>query len=66
MLRMIKSQRGQSTIEYVIVITAVIVVILTIAGNNGIFRKALDKTYEQSMNGMTDMSNRFYNAMKNF
>jgi len=64
--KMVRNQSGQSTIEYVIVITAVIVVILAIAGNNGIFRKALDKTYQQSMNGMTDMSNRFYDTMKNF
>jgi len=62
---MARNQSGQSTIEYVIVITAVIVVILAIAGKNGIFRKALEKTHEKSMDGMTDMADRFYNAMNN-
>lgn len=63
---MLTNRTAQSTIEYVILITVVIVVVLAIAADKGVFREGLNKTYEQSINGMVDMSNRLYETMKNF
>ena len=55
---MFKSRKGQSTIEYVILVTAVIVVALGFLGNGGLFRTALNATFVQATNGMEDMANR--------
>ncbi len=57
--------RGQSTIEYVVLLTGVIAVMLIFMRPGGVFRTALNKTLDQTTNGMLDMSNRLYNAMKN-
>lgn len=55
---MSRNRRGQSTVEYVILVTAVIVVTLAFLAPNGTFRSALGNTFQLATNGMEDMANR--------
>lgn len=61
---MLRKKKGQSTVEYVILVTAVIVVVLGFVGSSGPggFRAALNETYRQATNGMTDMANLLSNS----
>lgn len=51
--------KGQSTLEYVILVTAVIVVIIALLmGNNSPFKNTLNSTLETTVNQLNVMGNR--------
>lgn len=57
--RAAQKRKGQSTVEYIILVAAVIAVILVfVAAPGSPFRNAFNSTLTQGTNGMTDMSNR--------
>ncbi|OGX38397.1 MAG: hypothetical protein A3G91_03275 [Omnitrophica WOR_2 bacterium RIFCSPLOWO2_12_FULL_50_9] len=49
---------GQNTIEYLILVAIIIVVSLLFAQQGGVFRRALNATYDTSMNYMLNMAQR--------
>ena len=58
MIRKNKKRKGQSTIEYIVLVTGVIAVLIAFLGTGGIFNRAFCSTLEQGTNGMEDMANR--------
>lgn len=59
---MLRKKKGQSTVEYVVLVTAVIVIILAFLKPGGGFQQALNKTFTDATNGMEDMANRLKNS----
>ena len=57
-----RKKKGQSTLEYIIMITGVIAVLIIFLGPGGIFKSAFGNTLEQGTNGMEDMANRLRNS----
>jgi len=57
-----RKKKGQSTLEYIIMVTGVVVVLILFLGPNGIFRTAYNRTLGQGTNGMEDMANRLRNS----
>jgi hypothetical protein len=56
---MLKNRKAQSTLEYIILIAAVIAVMLIfLAGESSPFRTALNSTMGDATNSMVDMSGR--------
>jgi uncharacterized protein (UPF0333 family) len=56
---MLRNNKGQSTLEYIILVAGVIAIIILFVGNSSSpFRTALNNTYTQATNGMEDMANR--------
>ncbi|OGX27502.1 MAG: hypothetical protein A2705_04115 [Omnitrophica WOR_2 bacterium RIFCSPHIGHO2_01_FULL_52_10] len=53
-----RNSKGQSTIEYILVVAAVIAALLIFAGRNGIFQNALNATYDTNINAMLNMAER--------
>lgn len=53
---------GQSTVEYILLVTAVIAVIITFTGPAGLFRGRLSNVINQTTNGMGDMADRLMGA----
>lgn len=53
-----RKKKGQSTIEYIIVVTGVIAVIILFFGPTGPFRTAYNSTMQYGTNGMDTMANR--------
>ena len=53
-----KSRKGQSTIEYILIIAAVILAGLIFLSKNGIFQNALNATYGSNINSMLNMAER--------
>jgi uncharacterized protein (UPF0333 family) len=53
---MLKNKRGQSTLEYIILVTAVVAALLVFLPGN--FRTAFDSTLDQTANSMVNMANR--------
>ncbi len=51
-------RKGQSTVEYIILVAGVIAVLIVFLKPGGIFQNAYNKTLTQGTNGMEDMSNR--------
>ena len=60
---MLRSKKGQSTVEYLILVAGVIAILLYFVGNPGSpFRNALNQTYLSATNGMETMANRLANS----
>ncbi|OGX27573.1 MAG: hypothetical protein A2787_05515 [Omnitrophica WOR_2 bacterium RIFCSPHIGHO2_01_FULL_48_9] len=57
-----RNKKGQSTLEYIILVTGVIAIIIVFAGPGGLFSQSLNRTLGQGTNGMEDMSNRLRNS----
>lgn len=57
-----RKKKGQSTLEYIIMITGVIAVLIIFLGPSGIFKSAFGNTLQQGTNGMEDMANRLRNS----
>ncbi len=57
-----RKKKGQSTLEYIIMVTGVVVVLILFLGPNGIFRASYNRTLGQGTNGMEDMANRLRNS----
>ena len=56
-------RKGQSTVEYIILVAAVLAAILIfVAGPTSLFRVAFNKTLAQGTNGMTNMSDRLMSS----
>ncbi len=54
-----KNIKGQSTVEYVLLVTAVVgVIILFTTGNNNLFQKRLNSVLNETTNSMIGMSHR--------
>ncbi len=53
-----KSRKGQSTIEYILVVAAVIAAMLIFTSRSGIFQNALNATYNTNINAMLNMAER--------
>ncbi|MDO8675286.1 MAG: hypothetical protein Q7K71_04115 [Candidatus Omnitrophota bacterium] len=54
--------KGQSTVEYILLVTAVIAVIILFTGPGGAFRNKLSDTINKTTDGMEDMANRLMRA----
>ncbi len=61
---MLKNKKGQSTLEYVILVTAVIVVIIVflMGGDASFFQTQMNDTLASTSETMTSMSGRFSKA----
>jgi len=57
-LRRKRKQSGQSTLEYIVLVTGVVAILILFLGPTGPFRKAYNDTMTQGTNGMTQMANR--------
>ncbi|MBF0483764.1 MAG: class III signal peptide-containing protein [Candidatus Omnitrophica bacterium] len=57
-----RENKGQSTIEYIILVTAIIAVMILFLAKGGPFQKAVNQTLESSKNSMLEMSNRLKNS----
>jgi len=54
-----KKKKGQSTVEYIVLVTAVIiVVVLFVFNKDSLFQKKINTTYDTVTTGMTDMASR--------
>lgn len=54
-----RKKKGQSTLEYIILVTGVIaILIIFLNPTNGVFNKAFNQTLRTGTNGMTQMANR--------
>lgn len=53
-----RNSKGQSTVEYILVVAAVIAAILIFGSRNGIFQNALNATYDTNINSMLNMAER--------
>ena len=53
-----RKKKGQSTLEYIILVTGVVAILIIFLGPTGIFRAAYNKTMATGTNGMENMSNR--------
>jgi ABC-type branched-subunit amino acid transport system permease subunit len=53
-----RKKKGQSTLEYIILVTGVIVVLIVFLRPNGVFNNAFNATLTSGTNGMGDMANR--------
>jgi uncharacterized protein (UPF0333 family) len=54
-----RKKKGQSTLEYIILVTGVIaILIIFLNPTTGVFNTAFNTTLQTGTNGMTDMANR--------
>lgn len=54
---LLKKKKGQSTVEYIILVTAVVaVIILFVANDNSVFRQRVNQTYDIATNEMVNMA----------
>ena len=58
----VRGRSGQSTVEYILLVTAVIAVILVATSQGGPFRNRMAATIDTATNGMEDMANRLHHA----
>lgn len=57
--RISRKRKGQSTLEYIILVTGVIaILIIFLNPRTGVFNQAFNSTLQQGTNGMEDMANR--------
>ncbi len=53
-----RNSKGQSTVEYILVFTAVLAALLVFGNRNGIFQNVLNATYDSNINSMLNMADR--------
>lgn len=51
-------KKGQSTVEYIILVAAVLAALIIFLRPGGIFHTAVNETFVSGTNGMTTMANR--------
>lgn len=56
--RGMKSRKGQSTIEYILVVAAVLAVTIAFGGKDSFFKNALNAAYDTNINSMLNMAER--------
>ena len=60
---MVLSRKGQNTIEYLLIFTAVIsVCILFVVKPGSVYQSRLNETYDTASNSLVAASNAFYNS----
>jgi uncharacterized protein (UPF0333 family) len=57
-----RKKKGQSTLEYIILVTGVIVVLIIFLKPGGIFNKAFNGTLASGTNGMQNMAQRLMSS----
>ena len=58
-----RNKKGQSTVEYIILVAGVIAILIVFVGSsNSPFRISLNKAYTSATNGMENMANRLANS----
>ena len=57
-----KFKKGQSTVEYILLVTAVIAVILVATSQGGAFRTRMTNAVDTATSGMEDMAGRLHHA----
>lgn len=59
MFKMLRTRKGQSTLEYLVLVAMVIaILILFLNPTNGVFSRAYNATLSRGTDGMEDMANR--------
>ncbi len=59
-------EKGQSTIEYTLLMTAVVAVIITLTtGSSSLFQKKLTNTVNMTLSGMEKEAQKLTNSMTN-
>ena len=53
-----RKKKGQSTLEYIIMVTGVVAVLIIFLGQGGPFAGAFNKTLTYGTNGMDSMANK--------
>lgn len=53
-----KKNKGQSTVEYLIIVAAVVAAGLVFLNKGGVFQKKLNATLDSNINSMIDMGER--------
>ena len=53
-----KKKKGQSTVEYIILVAGVIGILIVFLSPNGPFRAAFNRTLSEGTNGMENMAGR--------
>jgi len=51
-------KKGQSTLEYLILVTGVVAIMIVFLGPGGIFQQAVNETYITGTSQMNEMANR--------
>ena len=62
MVKLRKNKKGQSTVEYVVLVAAVIALLFLFLAPSGTFRNAFNSTLATGTNGMQDMANRLQSS----
>jgi len=59
-----RAHKGQSTVEYILLVSAVIVVIILFTtGKNSLFQQRLNSVFNSTSGGMVNVADRLANAM---
>ena len=58
-----KKARGSASLEYLVMVAAVISIVVVFLGPHGIFESALKRTHGLAVNGMTDMASRLSQSL---
>lgn len=53
-----RRKKGQSTVEYIILVAAILAALIVFLAPGGIFSNAVNSTFVSGTNGMEDMANR--------
>jgi Flp pilus assembly pilin Flp len=53
-----KQKKGQSTVEYIILVAAILAALIVFLRPGGTFQTSVNKTFASGTNGMVDMANR--------
>ena len=62
MVKRSQKKEGQSTVEYVVLVSAVLAAVIAFLASNGGFRGTMNKTFTEMSNGVETMSNKVVNS----
>ena len=60
--RFMKKHQGQSTVEYIVLVAAVIAALIVFLKPGGFFAQSVNKTLQSATQSMNKMSNRLVNS----
>lgn len=55
-----RNKKGQSTLEYIILVTGVVAVLILFLGPTGVFQSSYNRTLVSGTNGMESMANKMF------
>ena len=61
-IKLKRKNKGQSTVEYIILVAAILAALIVFLSPGGVFQTAFDNTLSTGTNGMEDMANRLQNS----